>query len=317
MIKKSKSQRGGVVPKEVAPVRIARQKPAIKKYLFYAEVEKGHVIKVLIDFFSEFFSHLEITITPAGISMNRSDQKWTICQNTFLRRIGFGEYKCLEPEITIAFALNTLQKLLKNVKKKESLVIYLDEDLRLSLDIRSGSDSSCKKINKRSETVSIQTQRVLCKSDQSITKSPNPEFYNDPVVFNSCDFQKIKKLPYGEGSITVEMLDSRYLCISDQDELYSSKLMFGSLEDVEEPVEEEGMIYNKSFEKISFRKIAKITGLAKKIHFSCPKPEYSHYPLLIKTQVGDLGEMSIFLKDSTQLSVEEQNKMEMQKFEEE
>jgi hypothetical protein len=275
-----------------------KKKPGMKNCIFYAEAEKGHTLKVLIDVLAEFFTRLEISITKSGIVILRSDKNFSVCLNSILERDGFRGYICKD-DLNISFSLSILQKLLKNVKKKESLIMYMFDDKNLFFDIR--TTNATNKINSRSETISIQTQRVVCRSEESKAQPPPAECYYEPIVFDSCDFQKIKKLPYdGNGTIRIEMEESNYLKISDTSELYSSSLIFG-----EPSFPKDSRVYDKIFSKDTFKKIAKITGLHGQIHFHAPREEeYPNYPLFIKIRVGSFGKMEIYLKDNSQLEAE-------------
>ena len=158
-------------------------------------------------------------------------------------------------------------------------------------------DNHRDKINMRMEIIGVHIQKVICKSDESNTATPTEDCYYDPVVIDSCDYQKIKKIPHG-GKLCIKMEKDNYLCISDIDATYSSNLTFGKIKDRND-------LYIKNFDKDIFRKTAKITGLSNRIQFYSPKiHEYPSYPLMIKVKIGNIGRIMIFIKDETQIKLE-------------
>lgn len=262
----------------------------IKKYIFYAEANKGYIVKVLFDVLGDFFGRIELNISSEGITINRADQRKETCHYVILERDGFRGYYCKRP-LSISLDLHLLQKLLKNTKKKESIIMYMKTEEKMYFTIE---PENKKKINVKSETMHIQTQRVICKSKESNMMIPEISCYHDPVVIDSCDYQRVKKLPHS-GHLKIRMDKDCYLSISDIDATYSSNLTFGAIDKRKD-------IYERTFDKDTFRKTAKITGLSDKLQFYSPKvDDYPLYPLLIKVKVGDLGKYMIFVKDESQL----------------
>lgn len=263
-----------------------------KKYIFYAEaVNKAYVLKVLWDALSDSFSRIEFNITDEGLTISRADQQCASFYLAEIKREGFRGYHCKKP-IEVSLDLHLLQKLLKNVRRKEKITIFMKSHNKIHFRIQSGNTEE--KINVKSEEFCIQCQRVVCRSDESSMTAPSKDSYYKSVVIDSSDFQKIKKLSQ-EGSLRIKMEKDNYLCISDTDATYSSDLSFGSVSNKKD-------LYDRTFEKKLFKKTAKIVGLSEQIHFYSPKiHENPEYPLFIKIKIGTYGELSIFIKDESQL----------------
>jgi hypothetical protein len=266
-----------------------------KTYIFYAEaVDKGYFIKVMYDVLHDFFNRIEMTITKDNIQIVRVDENKTVCLIADLQRDGFRGYKYSEKnkKIKISIDLTILQKLLKNTKKKESVTMYILAHEPDKFYFRITPEGNKSKINTKSETMSIQTQRLICESEESNAIAPSLDNYYQPVVIDSSDYQKIKKIPH-TGSLRVVMNEDNYLSITDEDATYSSSLIFGK--------KVNNNIYDRTFKKITFRKTSKITGLSGNIFFSAPKnePGLEKFPLLIRTKIGGYGNFQIFIKDES------------------
>lgn len=273
-----------------------------QQYIFYAEVQKGYILKILFDVLGETFNRLEINITKKGIIFSRSDQKFSICYSVYLDRDGFKGYRVLEDEMNVSFDLSCLKKLLKNVKKKERIIMKMYDYNTLYFEIKSSNSGGTPK----SEEISIKIQKVDCVSNEGKVEPPTEGCYFESIDIDSSDFQKIKKMQGGHdqnGSIRIVMQESNYLSISDADETYSTKLTFGD-------TELDLYNYDRNFDKGLFKRLAKISNLSQQIQFCCPRKEYQQYPLLIKTKIDSMGFLKIYLKDEDQLEEESKYKFE-------
>jgi Proliferating cell nuclear antigen, N-terminal domain len=272
--------------------------------IFYAETnDNGYAFKVLMDCMADFYSRIDMSISNTGIEISKTDPPlMTTSHHVVLKRDGFGVYKCKYTEQTplkITIDLRLLQRLLKNTKKKESIILYMKNAKKFTLRLR--QESSKSNLNTRCEELTVKTQK-LEESDE-VQEYPGPECYCDPMVIQSTDYQKIKKLNR-DGTLKICMEQDNYLAIIDTDATYESKIYFGE--------QKEGDMYQWEavFDKETIKKTAKITGLSTKIQFCCPSKNDQDsfpYPLLIKVNVGELGSLRIFIRDKTTVDKEKQS----------
>lgn len=265
--------------------------PRYDDYLFYAEVQKGHVIKVLIDIFSGQIPRTVFHVTQEGIKILDTDDKFTVCYNTFLERENFRAFHN-ERDFSFSFNLKHVNKLIRTVKKKDSVIFFIRNDditnMVIQIALQSGS----------LETNVVTVQEEL---EGYHDELPDKSEYHHPIAIQSSDFQKIKKQTVNGKVIHVKMIRNDYLCFSSgSGDIYSSKLEFGSLEGIEDDGED---IYEVEFSSSMFSNLVKLPGLSPQLQFYCP-PKDKQYPLLIRTNVGTQGKLEIFIKDKELISLE-------------
>ena len=199
--------------------------------IFSAEASKGYVLKVAIDTLCGPLQRAILNINKHGISIRQQDQGSTILYDVSFPRKNFRGFKCKRPMV-ISFNLKHMQSLLKNVKKKDSIAIYIDGNQPNKLFITIRPEGTRK--NTRFETNDIVYQE---EKDHQPLELPDGG-YRNPMVIDAADFQKIKKLTSHGKIIDVSIQRSNYLSFKcDAGVVYSSELGFGEI--LENPDEDE------------------------------------------------------------------------------
>lgn len=294
-----------------------------KGKLFYADAAKGYTIKVLIDVLSQALNRISMTLTKEGIHIRKMNQNQVILFDTHLEREKFRKFQCKEPK-KISLNLNHLQQMIRNVKKKDSMIIYIDkkEPQKLIFAIKPEGGTSRK--TSRTETVSIifqnedtPTKEVGLPEQHKDEEGNIHDVYGYPVVIESSDFQKIKKLISIGREINVKMQSHNYIsfyCESGQ--VYSVNLEYGNVvdsddeSDDEEESDDEKTIkgwYEAKFYTSIFNLLIKLPGLCSQIQFYSPKIQ--GYPLKLKMSAGTgqsiLGDIQVYIKDIAQINAEQ------------
>mgnify|MGYP000026221943 CR=1 FL=1 len=264
----------------------------MEKYIFYAEVDKGNVIKVLIDILSGQLSRTVFMVSEKGISITDSDSKNTICYNANMERENFKKFHCDNP-INFSFNLKHVNRLIKNVKKKDHIVLFTERDHPDSMAIQIFSDSSTAG---RLETNKVVIQQEI---EEGFKELPDKDLYHHPIPINSSDFQKIKKQTvFGNKVITIRMIRDKYISFNcSSADVYSSKLEFGA----DDP---EADAYEADFSASLFSNLVKLPGLSPQIQVYCPREEAGSYPILIRSNISTLGKLDVFIKDRDQIAFE-------------
>lgn len=206
---------------------------SIKESVFWAEAAKGHVIKVLFDALASI-PRGSFNLRKEGIFFRNSDEHNGILFDIVLERENFRAYKCLD-EKTISINLKHLQKLLRNVKKKDSVTLFIEKSAPtlLQLKVKPEGTGASKKTSSRSETNKIIFQEELNYDPLGLPEGG----YEYPMVIEATDFQKIKRLISLGKIINVKMQKNNYLTFySDAGNIYASALEYGEIlatEDVE------------------------------------------------------------------------------------
>ena len=282
-----------------------------KNHLFYAEISKGFVVKVLVEVITAPLKRGVFYLTREGIFLKQQDDISTIMFDVTLPRKSFKKYICQEEKI-ISVNLAHLKMLLKNVKKKDSLIFSIrhDQDSQLFITIK---PETAKEVA-RSETINMVYKEVLDPIDPG---TPNGQ-YKYPVVITSSDFQKIKRqITMGSKSINVMIQGSSYLCFFCNSDIYGTKLEYGEKLDPDEESEsvdpayseneEMYSIYESTYSANTFNSLLKLPGLCNQMQFYAPTiPEYHliRISMDIAQQNCTLGHIDVYIKDESTIAYE-------------
>ena len=181
--------------------------------------------------------------------------------------------------------LNHFHKMLKSIKKKDSIILFVTakEPDELAIQV-------IPKENNRVTTSTIKIQQIQHLDIEL------PEGYQRPIIIPSNEYQKMVK-EMNNISQTIKIIAQEYkikfLC--DAGTVYKREVIFGEDDD------EGGEIikYDEVFDTEQLYRIIKVAGLGSTLHVY-PKTDL---PLLLKSHVGSLGTISIYIK--TKLQIEE------------
>lgn len=204
---------------------------SIKESTFWADAAKGHIIKVLFDSFASI-PRGSFSLRKEGIFFRNSDEHHAILFDNVLERANFRTYRCLEPK-TISINLKHLQKVLRNVKKKDSVTLFItrDEPSFLQLKVKPEGAGASKKTNVRSEI-----NKIIFQEEATYDPLGLPEGgYEHPMIIEATDFQKVKRLLSLGKVINVRMQKNNYLSFySDACNIYTSALEYGEIFDAKD-----------------------------------------------------------------------------------
>lgn len=256
------------------------------EYIFYIEMQKGNALKGLVDILSAQLSRVTFTVDNDGIRILETGGLNSICYYVELERENFKKFKCNKP-ISFSFGLKHVNKLIRSIKKKDSVILFALKEPPLGLAIQIFSDASSRK-----ETNTIVIQEEILGLSESL---PSKDLYFYPIPITASDFQKIKKQTILGNKITnVRMFEDSYLSFScGTGHVFSSQLEFGEHPDSDE-------MYDKEFNASLFSNLVKLSSFTNQIQFYCPMEE--DLPIHIRSKVADLGHIDIYIKDNEQLS---------------
>jgi hypothetical protein len=241
--KKSKNTKSNKKFKK-APVKSKISSDPLKGKIFYARVAKGFPPKVTFDAMATNLSRIIIRLTKKGIfsrvcdrdNVKKSHAMWDV--NWPRKR--FSPYRCVK-DLNIGLNVKHLQKLLRNVKKKDALIFFITKKnpTQLGITIQPTSHKSSGPLRK-AKTVHLSIQII---DDENVVIPLLPdtyvneedgevyEIYGNPVVVESSDFQEIKKMTsVCKTTITVKMQKNNYLSFEVGDvNIMATELEFGEL----------------------------------------------------------------------------------------
>ena len=209
-------------------------------------------------------------------------------------------YKFNSKKIYIGINLNHFHKMLKSIKKKDSIELFIDEDAPTDLGIK-----VIPKENNRVTTSYVKIQNVQ-NLDINI-----PTGYNKPIIVSSSEYQKLVKEMSSIGT-TLKVLSKNYSIefSCNAGGILKRTVQFGELdehddEDVPEggggggtSSTKENAEYEQEFVTDQLCRITKLSGLSSNMQIFPGKP------LLFSSSVGSLGKICIYIKSKEQIDSE-------------
>lgn len=257
--------------------------------LFLCESAEAYSLKVLSELLKNNINTAYFTIDKDTIRLRTMDTKKRTLIDLYLESENFSVYKydSTEKSINIGFNLNHFYTMLKNIKKKDSIILFINKEKKNDLGIQVIPQD-----NNRITTSYIRIQNI-----QNIDIDL-PEGYKKPILVQSSEYQKMCKDLDSIGKIinitSMNEFYIKFLCNSNN--VYSREVEFGigNVNNFEET-------FNQDFDTEKLKHIIKISGLSNTIKIYTQKG----LPILFKSKIGNLGEISIFVKSRQQ--IEEEN----------
>jgi proliferating cell nuclear antigen PCNA len=263
--------------------------------LFKCKTGEAYHIKVLAELLTNNLKTGCFEVNDMGIYLKMFDhhRKTLVELSLLAENFSFYKFKS-ESKIYMGLNLNHFHKMLKSIKKKDSLQLFIDSCNQNELSIK-----TIPKENTRITTSGIKIQNI-----QNL-EIDIPQGYGKPVIVPSAEFQKMCKDLSSIGSINIKVVarDFHIEFIADADGILKRKVVFGE-NDEDDPDDSDNKIsYQATFATDQLSRITKLSGLSNTMQIF---PASKNLPLLFRTCVGSLGKMSIFVK-SKELVEQEQN----------
>jgi proliferating cell nuclear antigen PCNA len=268
-------------------------------YLFRAKTKEAFVIKVL----SELLANASIQFAPfridnEGIHLNATDRLSHQLINFTLHRDKFFNWKNRN---TIAFTVNSthLHRLLKSVKKKDMITMYIKEndDCRLCFSVETADENDV--TNTSIRIIYIQYTRVAM-----------PEGYPHPTICSAKEFQKMKNLH----NISQEMKVTcpypgliKFFC--DGGEIYAREVVLGNEADEEDKRENSFEEFQETFKTSYITHLTKCANQSGNVQIFVKNGS----PLKIKMDAGKLGELTVLIKSNERIKLEQKLAAEKKK----
>lgn len=262
------------------------------KKLFKAQTSEGYTIKVLADLLQNNIKTACLLVDETGMHLKMYDSHRRVCFCVNLDAENFQVYK-FKPANSLYLGLNLshFYKMIKSIKKKDSIVLFIQADTPTNLGIK-----VVPKENNRITTSFIKIQNIQHLDVQV------PTGYSNPIIVPSNEYQKMCKdmnTISTQVNVTAWKYNIRFFC--DAGSVYSREVSFGEL-DADSDSEDEGtdIRYEDSFNTEQMCRIVKIAGLGSNIQVFSKVGN----PLLFRTNIGNLGKLSIFMKSKSLIEVD-------------
>ncbi len=265
---------------------------------FKCKTGEAYQIKVLAELLTNNLKTGCFEVSNDGIKLRMFDhpRKTLVDLRLLGENFSYYKFKYNDP-ICLGLNLNHFHRMLKSIKKKDSLQLFIDPSIPNELGIR-----TIPKENTRITTSGIKIQEVQ-NLDIDI-----PTGYGKPVIVPSSEFQKMCKDLSSIGSININVRarDFHIEFIADADGILKRKVTFGENEDSDDEDSDDRNLtkeYYATFTTDQLSRITKLAGLSNTMQIF---PATTKLPLLFRSSVGSLGKISIYVK-SKELVEEEKN----------
>ena len=255
--------------------------------LFKCKTDNAFRVKIMSEITSNVLKTGFWEIGPDGIILSMFDESRKTMLTISMDSENFQMYN-FESEDAINIGINSshLHKMLKSVKKKDMLELQIDSDDSDELTI-----TTIPSIQNRKTVSKIKIQTV-----QNIDVV-NPGGYGRSIIIPSSDFQKmIKDLnTISSDKLEISSQNGVISFTADADGVMKRTVTFG------EENERLGSSSSEKFSMEQIQRISKISALSESIHVFVGNDSL---PIQIKTKIGDLGVMCIYIKSDSILNNE-------------
>ena len=260
------------------------------KYLFHASSESAHMFKVIAEILQTNLKTSCFQLKSDGLFLRQMDENRATLIDLSLNASKFETFQFnpvgKDQSVFIGLTLTHLYKLLKTVKKKDSITLYIlhSEPTEIAIQVTP-------KDNKRITTSFLKIQRV-----QNILVDIPVGYDTPPVPLPSSEFQKIYKdiLSIGK-TVTVSTTGSVLQFDVDAGGIVKRRVEYG---DMSTKTDYDTPRYSELFDTEQLVKLNKVCNLSQSLDIYTEK----NLPFLVSGEIGQLGTISIFVKCKTNLN---------------
>jgi proliferating cell nuclear antigen len=262
-----------------------------KNYIFKAKTIEAYTIKSLSEVLQNILTDVCFTFDKDGISLLTIDNKKpaNLLIHLKMNSESFDEYYCLKP-INVGINLQHLYKMLKSIKKKDNIILFINKNNNGLLGITTIQGDTGQQI-----TSHIKIQKLA----QVATEIPNN--YSHPIHISTNIFQKMCKDMQSISNKINIYSKGVYLKFSCEVEgMYTREVPFGELDEENLGEEYEDIFYTKSLSQL-----IKVSGLNSKMQIYIPPLNSTvEIPLKLSINTGQIGKLEIYIKSLNQIDGE-------------
>jgi len=262
----------------------------VETIIFKAKTKEAFVIKVLGEVLSNTLRYSHFIINNKGISLIQPDEKLTQLLEISLNKENFMLYKC-HRDINFSINSSNFYKLLKNIKKKDSITISISESsndadsMTLGICVEQPDNN-----NKLTTNIRIQTYQPQV--------FETPTGYDIPVIISGKEFQSTKNLHHTSDKMYVYSKGQFIRFAVYDDDRHDRKLEVGNENDEEN---RDCPSYLKTFNTSYITSLCKCAGQSGNIQVFMNED----LPLKIKMKAGNLGDISVYIKNHEMIADED------------
>lgn len=268
-----------------------------KNYIFYTSICQGNLLKSITELFVNLFTTKDciLELLENGIKSGCTDKENNVLMKLILPRDKLVEYYSQE-NMTIGIRMKQFLSLIKDVKKKDSLTLFISKDhpTKFGIQVISGNTKNGQKKTSISYI-------GFYNADGAKEIHMSEKTYQHPILIPSSEFQRtckqilsLKKSKY----ITINQQSSYYISFFvDDGDITCKEIGYGDKD------EDKPMDYTKNFQVDNITQLVKMCQLAQNsnigISYSSDiyiEDKKQNMPLRFKVEFS-IGTVTIFVKD--------------------
>jgi len=260
-------------------------------FIFRCKTHDAYIIKNMIELLQNNIKTGCFDISKEGIKLRMMDANKRMLFDIFLEASKFYNYT-YNHDLSVFYVglnLNHLYKLLRTIKKKDSLHIFIKEQDISNLGIE---------IIPKDKSPPITVSYIKIQNIQNL-EIILPEPYEYSLLITSNGFSKMcKDMVTISHTMMINMHTHYVKFLSNIGNIYSREITLGDTDS--ENDNDNAVLYIEEFDTEIFSRIVKIAGLNQNmyLHFSID------LPLLLKCNIGNLGQLAIYIKTKKQICSE-------------
>ena len=273
-----------------------------RSYLFRAKTVEAYTIKSLSEVLQNILTDVCFKFDKEGIKLLTVDNKKPPNSLIHLKMNGeaFDEFYCPNP-LSVGINLQHFYKMLKSIKKKDNILLFISKNNPESLGITTIQADSGQPV-----TSHIKIQE-LSEIDVEI-----PDQYGHPIHIPTNTFQKMcKDMQSISSNIRIYSKASYLLFSCETLGMYDREVPFGEFD---QDCEDEP--YEDIFQTKNLSQLIKVSGLNSRMQVYAPPAMFHQQcagdcddlvyllPLKICINTGHLGKLEIFIKSVSQIERE-------------
>lgn len=266
------------------------------KYKFHCKTHDAYIMKNLIELLQNNVKTGCFEISKDGICLRMMDANRRLLFDVQLQAIKFHTYTFHHdlPILYVGVNMNHLNKLLRTIKKKDSIHFFIEEQDTTNLGIE---------IIPKDKSPPVTTSYIKIQNIQNL-EIMLPNGYENHLLIPSSGFSKMcKDMITISNVMMVNMYNHHVRFSCNVDNIYSREIAIGET-DIDD--NENSVVYMEEFDSEIFSRITKMSGLHPNMYlYHC-----SDLPLMLKSSIGNIGELAIFIKTRKQILLENNTSVE-------
>ena len=249
---------------------------------FVAKTQEGHGLKILAELFNQNLKEALFELSQDGIRLQNQDSTEKILFDLNLDQSKFQNfiYEFEEPTHLIGLNLKHLHDMLKNVKKRDTVELSIDDSSLTTLNIQI-IPKEMTPVTQCSITI-IQSQRT--EFDET------PQTPTRGILIQSNEFKNMcKSFSKVSSTIFIEAKKRSIKFSCSVDNLITRSSEFGDTGDL--ATLDKDCVYSEKFEIEQILKISKMSSLSKTLQVHTTMNQ----PIMFKSDVGSIGTLKVYI----------------------